>query len=109
MAPWARDSEKASEVAARRIMAGTHSPIGDPGVDDLFGVGVYLKGALTLHALRTEIGDDAFFETLRTYASRFAGSTATTADFITVAEDVSGRDLDTLFSAWLDGTTLPPG
>src|SRR5207248_2905053 len=45
---------------------------GDPGVDNLFDVGaVYQRGALTLQALRETIGDDAFFTTLRTYASRF--------------------------------------
>ncbi len=57
-------------------------PPGDPGVGDLFGASVYLRGALTLQALRLTVGDDAFFDILRTYASKFAGANATTADFI---------------------------
>ena len=103
------DALQAEVESARRIMAGPHAAIGDPGIDELFGAGVYLKGGLTLHALRAEIGDDAFFETLRTYASRYAGRTVTTADFTSVAEEVSGQDLDGLFEAWLDSTSVPTG
>jgi aminopeptidase N len=68
---------------------------------------VYVTGGLTLHALRTEIGDEAFFTTLRTYVDRFGGSNARTADFIAVAEDVSGSDLGDFFDAWLYGATVP--
>ena len=81
---------------------------GDPGVDHLFDVGaVYQRGALTLQALRLTIGDDAFFSTLRTYASRFAGKNVTTNDFITVANEVAGRDLHDLFDLWLYREALP--
>ena len=83
-------------------------PIGDPGVDELFGGGVYIRGALTLHALRSEIGDDAFFTALRTFADRFRYGNASTADFIAVAEEVSGSDLDEFFDTWLFSVTLPP-
>jgi aminopeptidase N len=81
---------------------------GDPGIDHLFDVGaVYQRGALTLQALRLTIGDEAFFTTLRTYASRFAGKSVTTGDFISVAEEVSHRDLSDLFEAWLYRAELP--
>lgn len=82
-------------------------PIGDPGRDDLFGLGVYDRGAMTLHALRLQIGDEAFFDVLRTYAQRFAHSNASTADFIAVAEEVSGQDLGAFFDAWVYSTALP--
>ena len=36
------------------------------------------------------------------------GGNASTADFIDVAEDVSGRELDELFDAWLNSETPPP-
>ena len=49
-----------------------------------------------------------FFDILRTYASKYAGANATTADFISVAGQVSGRtDLQPLFDAWLYQTSLP--
>ena len=80
---------------------------GDPGPEGLFDSTVYNRGALTLHALRLTVGDDAFFKTLRTYAERFAYRNVTTADFVAVAEDVSGQDLADLFDAWLYGDVTP--
>jgi aminopeptidase N len=62
---------------------------------------------MVLHALRLTVGDDAFFTTMRRYVDRFGGLTATTDDFIAVAEEVSGRSLGDLFVPWLYGTTLP--
>jgi aminopeptidase N len=83
-------------------------PAGDPGAQALFGPSVYVRGALTLQALRLTVGDTAFFDILRTYASKFAGANATTADFIAVAAQISGRnDLQPLFDAWLYQTPLP--
>jgi len=82
-------------------------PIGDPGPDNLFSFGVYNRGGVALHALRLEVGDDAFFNTLRTYTQRFGGSNAKTADFIAVAEEVSGQQLDDFFNAWLHQMELP--
>ena len=82
-------------------------PPGDPGADTLFSRSVYSRGALALHALRLEIGDDAFFELLRTYAADFAYSNATSADFFAVAEKVSGQDLDAFFDAWIYADDIP--
>jgi hypothetical protein len=51
--------------------------------------------------LRDEIGDEAFFTLLRTYAAEFADGNATTADFIALAEDISGQDLQEFFDTRL--------
>lgn len=81
---------------------------GDPGLDHMFdGAAIYLRGALTLQALRLTVGEDAFFTILRTYASRFAGKNVTTDDFIQVANDVEGHDLQGLFDIWLYREELP--
>ncbi|MGI9600612.1 MAG: M1 family metallopeptidase [Acidimicrobiales bacterium] len=80
----------------------------DPGPAGLFGATVYQRGAATLHALRLTVGDEVFFDTLRTYVARFSGGTASTADFIAVAEEVSTQDLDAFFDAWLVQPTAPP-
>lgn len=84
-----------------------YPPPGNPAANDLFNGGVYLRGGLTLHALRLTIGDDAFFETLRTYHEGYKYGNATTEDFIAVAEEISGQDLDDLFNAWLYDEQLP--
>jgi aminopeptidase N len=80
---------------------------GNPPADDLFNGGVYLRGAWTLHALRLEVGDTNFFTILRTYYDRFKYSNATTPDFIAIAEEISGEDLDDLFNSWLYDETVP--
>ncbi|MCP4962209.1 MAG: M1 family metallopeptidase [Actinomycetia bacterium] len=77
------------------------APPGDPGPSDLFASTVYIRGGLTLHALRRAVGDDAFFDILRTYVSRNLHGTVSTDDFIAVSEEVSGMQLDDLFNAWL--------
>ncbi|GAA4579108.1 M1 family metallopeptidase [Micromonospora coerulea] len=83
------------------------TPPGRPGVDDLFSESVYQRGAMTVHALRVAVGDAAFFRILRTWAAEWKDGNATTADFVALAERVSGRKLDTLFDAWLYGTERP--
>ena len=83
------------------------APPGNPPLEDLFGATVYVRGAWTLHALRLAVGDETFFAILRTYYARYQGSNATTEDFIAVAEEISGQDLDALFQAWLYDEAVP--
>ena len=81
---------------------------GDPTRNGMFSSeGVYTRGALVLHALRLTIGDEAFFETLRTYQAEYKYGNASTADFIAVAEEVSGEDLGEFFQAWLFDRIIP--
>ncbi len=61
-----------------------------------------------MHALRKTIGDEAFFGTLRTYTERFRDKNASTEDFIAVASEVSGQDLNPFFDRWVRQTALPP-
>jgi aminopeptidase N len=81
--------------------------LGKPSVRTMFGQNVYLRGGLTLHALRAKVGDEAFFRILRTYTEQFRNGNATTEDFIAIAEKVSGKDLKSFFSAWLFEKKLP--
>lgn len=84
------------------------SPPGEPPADGLFNLGVYYWGALCLHALRLEVGDDAFFQILKTYQEQHQGGNARTADFIAVAEKVSGKELSAFFDSWLYSETIAP-
>ncbi len=86
--------------------AGFNAP-GVPASFDLFNAAVYRVGAMTLHALRLTVGDDAFFDTLRSYAARYADQSVVTSDFIAVAEEVSGMELTDLFEAWLFDQEVP--
>jgi hypothetical protein len=85
--------------------------IGDPGPEHLFDFPVYGRGAMTLHALRVEVGDADFFRIVRTWARTQKGGTVTTREFIRLAERISGEDLDDLFDEWLSAgrpASLPP-
>jgi aminopeptidase N len=84
------------------------SPPGEPTADGLFNLGVYYWGALCLHALRLEVGDEAFFQILKTYHERYKGGNARTADFIAVAEEVSGKELSAFFDNWLYSEDVAP-
>ncbi|MFN8414128.1 MAG: M1 family metallopeptidase [Anaerolineales bacterium] len=83
-------------------------PPGAPAGNDLFNSGVYVRGGLTLHALRVKVGDDAFFKIMQTYFAKYEGGNASTEDFISIAEEVSGQDLQDFFQGWLYDKALPP-
>jgi aminopeptidase N len=85
-----------------------YPPLVEPSTSALLNYSVYFRGALTLQALRHRVGDEFFFQTLQTYAARYRHSNASTADFIAVAEEVSGQEHDAFFDAWLVERTIPP-
>jgi aminopeptidase N len=73
----------------------------------MFDDRVYKRGALTLHAVRRVVGDEVFFEILRTWCDRNRHGTGRTSEFIALAEELSASDLGPLFSQWLDQLKLP--
>ena len=80
----------------------------DPAL--LFNGTVYYRGGMTLQALREKIGDLAFFQLLRDWATQNRYGTVTTAQFIAFAEKESGRDLTQFFKVWIFQAEKPaPG
>jgi hypothetical protein len=65
------------------------------------------KGAMILHMLRWVEGDQKFDLTMRTFASKYAGKSATLDDFRAIAEKNYGEQLTWFFSQWLDSTGAP--
>ena len=74
--------------------------IGDPTVEHLFDDPVYVRGAMTLQALREKVGDDDFWRIVRRWAAQRDGH-GTTSEFIALAERISGQQLDEFFDVWL--------
>ena len=66
---------------------------------------MYIRGALTLQALRERIGDRDFFRLLRRWYADNRDGNVTTAQFTALAEKVSHQQLDAFFANWL----LAPG
>jgi len=81
---------------------------GDPGAENVFHSAVYDRGALAVHALRTEIGDDAFGELARSWQQKNAHGNGTVEEFIALSEQVSGKDLGELYDTWLYSQGRPP-
>ena len=65
------------------------------------------KGAMILHMLRWVIGDQKFDKTMRDFATKYAGKSASLEDFRQVAEQNHGDQLTWFFSQWLDSTGAP--
>ncbi len=98
-----------------QAMAGVYAMISSQGAgppalpekEDLFGLSSYFRGAYSLHALRKTVGDDLFFDILRTYYQRFRKGSASTADFLAVACELGGNEAEHVLSDWLYGETVP--
>ncbi|MET0932113.1 MAG: M1 family metallopeptidase [Mycetocola sp.] len=82
--------------------------LSDPGPADMFDDRIYKRGALTLHSLRSVLGDATFFTLLRDWAALNRHSIVDTADFQAHASRYTTAPLDTLFDAWLFSAALPP-
>jgi aminopeptidase N len=65
------------------------------------------KGAMILHMLRWVIGDQKFDQTMRSFAAKYAGKSASIEDFRSIAEQNYGDQLTWFFSQWLDSTGAP--
>jgi aminopeptidase N len=82
--------------------------IAAPGRNAMFSGAVYERGAMTLAALRHRIGDRDFFTLLRTWVRQHRYGTATTAQFESLAQRISGRPLHGFFRVWLWDRGRPP-
>jgi tetratricopeptide (TPR) repeat protein len=65
------------------------------------------KGAMILHMLRWVEGEQKFDKTMRQFAAKYAGKSATENDFQAIAEENYGDKLTWFFSQWLDSTGAP--
>lgn len=87
--------------------------LADPGTKDMFDDRVYKRGAITVHALRRLLGDEAFFEAIRAYLKESRNDTVvpeTLVNHITGAAlkvGVSVDEVNDLLEAWLHETALP--
>ncbi len=84
----------------------TGSPF-DPGVTRVFSGRVYTRGAMVLHGLRTEVGDETFFRILKGWVEHRYDGNGSTQDFAAFAAHTAGRDLTSFFDAWLFSEVTP--
>jgi len=82
------------------------SPLVDMGAGEEF-TRVYDRGPLALHALRAEIGDDAFFRLLKEWPATYGGKNASFDELEQFVNTLAGRDVMPFMDAWFRGTTVP--
>ncbi|MEP6798678.1 MAG: M1 family metallopeptidase, partial [Lapillicoccus sp.] len=85
----------------------TVAPHGLTDPAQLFSGPVYERGAMTLAALSQRIGAPTLQRVLRSWTLHHQGGTGTTAQFVALAEQISGAQLGPLFHRWLDVPTRP--
>jgi aminopeptidase len=116
-AEWLWSEESGGPTAAHHV-ARAHSRLSglaqdlvlsDPGPELMFDDRLYKRGAITLHVLRHQLGDDAFFELLRTWTRANRHGSVTTDAFIALATTFAPAPaaVQKLFADWLDSPELP--
>ncbi len=68
--------------------------------DEVFDLVSYQKGALIMHMLRNEVGDDAFFAALNDYLTDNRFKTGEAEQLRLSMEEISGMDLTMFFRQW---------
>ncbi len=78
-------------------------------IGSLFDIIVYHKGSWVLHMLRHIIGDNIFFDILKSYLNdpRWRYGSVRTKDFIEICEQKSGLSLKRYFDQWLNYPYYP--
>ena len=64
---------------------------------------VYLRGALFIHSLRQELGEEAFFRLLQRYQEEARYRIGSTELYLQLAEETAGRELDDFLQQWING------
>lgn len=88
-------------------VAAPHRSAFTPSAMAPYGTVAYEDGALTLYALRQEVGEAAFQRIERAWVSEHRDGVAGTADFIRLASRVAGRDLGPFLQSWLYTEKVP--
>jgi aminopeptidase N len=75
---------------------------------DVFDHHLYDKGGRVLHMLRHQLGDDAFFRSLRHYLTKHRHGAVESRDLARAIEEATGKVMDGFFSQWvIDGAGHP--
>jgi aminopeptidase N len=106
LANWRARSAKAHEQgrdAPIALSSSNGAPRPAPRDSELQDRGIsYFRGALVLHRLRAELGEEPFWRGVRQYlATGMQGRGARTVDLRRALEAASGRDLGAFFERWV--------
>jgi hypothetical protein len=101
---WDQTMQGLAELERR----GQTQPVGLAGEEfrdpATYSAMTYDKASVVFRMLRELLGDDVFRRVMRAYYERYKLQHVDEADFVAVAEQVSGRELDWFFQQWLHTT-----
>jgi aminopeptidase N len=69
--------------------------------NDLFDRHLYEKGSLILHMVRRQLGDDAWWRSIKLYLKRHKTKGVETVDLIQAIQDATGKNLRPFFDQWI--------
>jgi aminopeptidase N len=102
----ARESGRDGPIA---LSSATGAARAAPRESELQDRGVtYFRGALVLHRLRSELGEEPFWRGIRTYLTKATVKGARTLDLRSALEAASGRDLGNFFQQWVYTVAADP-
>lgn len=75
--------------------------------EEMFDLVSYNKGGAILHMLRKVVGDEAFFEGLKQYLTKYQYKAAEVHQLRLVFEELTGKDLNWFFNQWFYRSNHP--
>lgn len=78
-----------------------------PNEGYLFSNAAYGRGSYLLAALRTSVGEEDFAKITKQWFSTFHTASASSAQFVTHSNEITGLDLSHFFNTWLYGEGRP--
>ena len=105
-----QENMKAKRADYLTFAARNPGPILDHTISDymkLLSPNNYAKAGWVLHMLRNEVGEERFWQGVRTYYARYKNGNALTQDFRAVMEEVTGNSLAWFFKQWLEQSDYP--
>jgi aminopeptidase N len=68
---------------------------------------IFYKGAYVYHMLRSTIGDEKFFNLIKSYYSTYKGQNAGIDEFEALTDKIAGSNMRGFFGLWIDSTGVP--
>ncbi|MFY0652341.1 MAG: M1 family metallopeptidase [Cyclobacteriaceae bacterium] len=90
--------------------ANPYRSIVEEEIDNLFlllNANTYQKASWVLHMLRKSIDDVLFWEILKSFHEEYKYSNASTADFISLVNKITGKEYNWFFKQWLYKSGIP--
>ena len=79
----------------------------DPAYNMMFAPPTYQKSASVLHMLRLKMGNDDFFDFIRSIITTYPNGNINTAEFVDLAQQTCGQDLGQFFQQWIYSPGVP--